>query len=304
MQTERFSPLNDQIMRLRRESGRREETRLTSPLSPLTHRQKSREDSEQTEVESRSSSYGERRGTEEEEEEEEEEGSETEEVDSPSLLPTPTEPFSPSFFPSNRPVACGWMKKRGWINKAWKRRYFLLLPDVEGQGPALFYFISPSMAIRMYKHGEPSHRGFLRLRELKKVALKEVTRSSSSSLFSETRHTIHEPTFLRDSPDGIESADSEEPFDEDRYVIEIHTRDRVWEFSPPSRAELNQWLALLAEAWEAGRVTEPPVGAPLSVHNAQSAFCISEGARKGFPDHHPVELGHASSELQVKEEEL
>ena len=67
-------------------------------------------------------------------------------------------PTSPSSFPSNTPVACGWMKKRGWVNKGWKRRYFVLFPDAEGRGPSLFYFISPSMAIRMYKHGEPAHR--------------------------------------------------------------------------------------------------------------------------------------------------
>ena len=41
-----------------------------------------------------------------------------------------------------RPMAEGWMRKRGGVNTGWKRRYFVLYPDFDGGGNTLFYYVS------------------------------------------------------------------------------------------------------------------------------------------------------------------
>jgi hypothetical protein len=50
---------------------------------------------------------------------------------------TPNEP--PLLVP-DQPIAEGWMRKRGAVNTAWKRRYFVLYCDFDGGGNTLFYY--------------------------------------------------------------------------------------------------------------------------------------------------------------------
>lgn len=45
------------------------------------------------------------------------------------------------------PIAEGWMRKRGGLNPAWKRRYFVLYPDFDGGGNTLFYYVSHQVRI-------------------------------------------------------------------------------------------------------------------------------------------------------------
>jgi hypothetical protein len=52
---------------------------------------------------------------------------------------TPTE--RPLLVP-DQPIAEGWMRKRGGVNTAWKRRYFVLYCDFDGGGNTLFYYIN------------------------------------------------------------------------------------------------------------------------------------------------------------------
>ena len=106
LQSERFSPINDQIMKLRRESS------VTMP-----HLDGERKDDEKKQ------SY----------------------VTQSSLIQDPDDvsPFKTSEpNPSDgilhesmysQPIACGWMKKRGGMNTSWRRRFFVLYPDVENQ---------------------------------------------------------------------------------------------------------------------------------------------------------------------------
>ena len=39
------------------------------------------------------------------------------------------------------------MRKRGGVNTAWKRRYFLLLPDFDHGGVTLFYFVNQQVRL-------------------------------------------------------------------------------------------------------------------------------------------------------------
>ena len=42
----------------------------------------------------------------------------------------------------DEPIAEGWMRKRGGVNPAWKRRYFVLYCDFDGGGNTLFYYVN------------------------------------------------------------------------------------------------------------------------------------------------------------------
>jgi hypothetical protein len=72
-----------------------------------------------------------------------------------------------------RPLAKGWMRKRGTSSMTWTRRYFQLFPDFDGQGPTLFYFVSKESAQMMADLGQQTQSGFLRLRSVTQVDLVE-----------------------------------------------------------------------------------------------------------------------------------
>ena len=72
-----------------------------------------------------------------------------------------------------RPLARGWMSKRGMSSSTWTRRYFQLFPDFDGQGPTLFYFVSKESAQMMADLGTQTQSGYLRMRSVTKVEYSE-----------------------------------------------------------------------------------------------------------------------------------
>jgi cytohesin len=72
-----------------------------------------------------------------------------------------------------RPLAKGWMRKRGTSSSTWTRRYFQLFPDFDGAGPTLFYFVSKESAQMMADLGEQTQSGYLRLRSVTQVDFNE-----------------------------------------------------------------------------------------------------------------------------------
>lgn len=62
--------------------------------------------------------------------------------------------------------AQGWMRKRGGVNTAWKRRYFILLPDFDHGGVTLFYFVNQQIAQKMLDFGIQTQQGYLRMRHV------------------------------------------------------------------------------------------------------------------------------------------
>mmetsp|Transcript_51301 Transcript_51301/g.69862 ORF Transcript_51301/g.69862 Transcript_51301/m.69862 type:complete len:296 (-) Transcript_51301:201-1088(-) len=80
-----------------------------------------------------------------------------------------------------KPIAMGWMQKRGEGNSAWKRRYFALIdpPAEQNIGIALYYFGSPQLMDRMLELGEQTQKGQLFLEKVNKVRVIEENSSSS-----------------------------------------------------------------------------------------------------------------------------
>ena len=61
------------------------------------------------------------------------------------------------------------MRKRGEINKGWKRRYFVLYPAHDGISAVLYYYVNAQLAQRMRETGVETQKGFLTLLNVKSI---------------------------------------------------------------------------------------------------------------------------------------
>ena len=107
------------------------------------------------------------------------------------------------------PLAQGWIRKRIGENSSWKRRYFVLFPDFDNGGITLFYYINQQIAQKMIDVGVQTQQGYIRLRHVRGI-------------------------YLREDP-GME-------------CMELETPDRVWLLCPDEVDHIEYWTQALQTA--------------------------------------------------------
>jgi hypothetical protein len=71
------------------------------------------------------------------------------------------------------PITEGWVRCK--VNEhSWKRRYFVLLPDVDGGGTTLFIFLNTDLAQVMLTTGLQCQQGYVRMRKVVEVELNDI----------------------------------------------------------------------------------------------------------------------------------